>query len=153
MGQERQMRLLNGRIWASSGSWWWTGKPGMLQSMGSQRVGHNWGTELNWYDITLCAVLSRFSHVRLCVTLWTVPRQAPLSMGFSRQEYWNWLPFPSPGNLPHPGIEPACLKSNPLWQAGSLTLVPPGKPNITLYIESRVWYKWTYYETETDSWT
>ena len=36
-------------IWASSRSWWWTGKPGMLQSMGSQRVGHNWATELNWY--------------------------------------------------------------------------------------------------------
>ena len=35
-------------VWASSGSWWWTGKPGMLQSMGSQRVGHNWGSELNW---------------------------------------------------------------------------------------------------------
>ena len=35
-------------VWASSGSWWWTGKPGMLQSMGSQRVGHNWVTKLNW---------------------------------------------------------------------------------------------------------
>ena len=35
-------------VWASSGSWWWTGRPGMLQSMGSQRVGHNWATELNW---------------------------------------------------------------------------------------------------------
>ena len=35
-------------VWASSGSWWWTGRPGMLQSMGSQRVGHNWVTELNW---------------------------------------------------------------------------------------------------------
>ena len=37
-------------VWASSGSWWWTGKPGMLQSMGSQRVGHNWTTELNWAE-------------------------------------------------------------------------------------------------------
>ena len=36
-------------IWASSGSWWWTGKPGILQSMGSQRVGHDWATELNWH--------------------------------------------------------------------------------------------------------
>ena len=35
-------------VWASSGSWWWTGKPGVLQSMGSQRAGHNWTTELNW---------------------------------------------------------------------------------------------------------
>ena len=37
-------------VWASSGSWWWTGKPGVFQSMGSQRVGHNWVTELNWTD-------------------------------------------------------------------------------------------------------
>ena len=39
---------LNGRVWVSSGSWWWTGRPGMLQSMGSQRVAHDWATELNW---------------------------------------------------------------------------------------------------------
>ena len=42
---------------------------------------------------------------RLSVTQWTVAHQASLSMGFSRQEYWNGLPFPSPGNLPDPGIE------------------------------------------------
>ena len=46
------------------------------------------------------------SHVRLFATPWTVAHQAPLSMGFSRQEYWSWLPFPSPGDLPDPGIEP-----------------------------------------------
>ena len=38
-------------VWASSGSWWWTGKPGVLQSMGSQRVGHDWATELNWTEL------------------------------------------------------------------------------------------------------
>ena len=38
-------------VWASSGSWWWTGRPGVLQSMGSQRVRHNWKTELNWTDV------------------------------------------------------------------------------------------------------
>ena len=54
-GQQR-IRWLDGIptrwtwVWASSGSWWWTGKPGVLQSMGSQRVGHNWVTELNWTD-------------------------------------------------------------------------------------------------------
>jgi len=42
-------------------------------------------------------------------TPWTVARQAPLSMGFSRQEYWNGLPFPSPGDLPNPGIKPGSL--------------------------------------------
>ena len=46
------------------------------------------------------------SRVRLFATLWTVARQAPLSMGFSRQEYWSGLPFPSPGDLPKPGIKP-----------------------------------------------
>ena len=45
---------LNGRwVWVSSGSWWWTGRPGMLQFMGSQKVGHNWATELNWTDYFL----------------------------------------------------------------------------------------------------
>ena len=51
-------------------------------------------------------VLTRFSRVRLFATLWTVARQAPLSMGFSRQEYWSGLPCPPPGDLPDPGIEP-----------------------------------------------
>ena len=56
---------------------------------------------------------------KLCLTLvtpWTVARQAPLSMGFSRQEYWSGLPFPSPGDLPDPGIEPR----SPALQADSL---------------------------------
>ena len=60
----------------------------------------------------LCACeLSRFSHVRLFVTLWIVARQVLLSMRFSRQEYWSGLPFPSPGDLPDPVIEPVSLVS------------------------------------------
>ena len=59
-------------------------------------------------------------------TLWTVARQTPLSMGFSRQECWSGLPCPPPGDLPNPGTEPTSLTSLPL-QAGSLPLVPPGK--------------------------
>ena len=50
--------------------------------------------------------LTSLSRVQLFVTPWTVAYQAPLSMEFSRQEYWNGLPFPSPGDLPDPGIEP-----------------------------------------------
>ena len=50
-------------------------------------------------------VLSHFSHLKLFATLWTVACQAPLSMGFSRQEYWSVLPCPPPGNLPDPGIK------------------------------------------------
>ena len=71
------------------------------------------------------------SHVQLFATLWTLARQAPLSMGFSRQEHWSGLPFPSPRDLPNPGIEPqpAAL------QADALSSEPPGKlesANITL---------------------
>ena len=51
-------------------------------------------------------MLTHFSHVRLCVTPWTVACQAPLSMGFSRQEYWSGLPFPPPEELLDPGIKP-----------------------------------------------
>ena len=72
-------------------------------------------------------MLSGFNHDKLFVTLWTVAHQAPLSMGFSRQAYRSGLSFPSPGNLPDPGIKPTSLPS-PAQQAGSFTLAPPGKP-------------------------
>ena len=60
------------------------------------------------YTLHAC-VLSCFSHVQIFVTLWTVANQAPLSTGFSRQEYWSGLPCPPPGDLPDPGIEQASL--------------------------------------------
>ena len=56
-------------------------------------------------------MLNCFDRVRLFATLRTVAHQAPLSMEFSRQEYWNGLPFPSPGELPDPGIETTSLMS------------------------------------------
>ena len=56
-------------------------------------------------------VLSHFSSVGLFATLWAVACHAPLFMEFSRQEYWSRLPFPSPGDLPHPGIKSTSLKS------------------------------------------
>ena len=64
------------------------------------------------------------SRVRLFVIPWTVASQALQSMGFSRQEYWSGLPFPSPGDLPDPGIEPR----SPALQAGALPSELPGKP-------------------------
>ena len=64
------------------------------------------------------------SHVQLFATPWTVACQAPLSMGFSRQEYWNGLPVPSPGDLPNPGIKPR----SPALQADALSSEPLGKP-------------------------
>ena len=74
-----------------------------------------WGTNV---------VLSHFSHVQVFATLWTVAHQAPLSMGFSRQEYWSGLSCPPPGDLPDPGIKPQSLMCPAL---ASLPLVPPGK--------------------------
>ena len=62
-------------------------------------------------DIIYAYMLGRFSRVWLFVTLWTVCCQAPLSMRFSRQEYWSELPFPPPGDLPNPRIEPASPES------------------------------------------
>ena len=56
-------------------------------------------------------MLTRFSHVQLFAALWTVAHQAPLSLGFSRQEYWSGLPFPPPEDLSNSGIEPASLLS------------------------------------------
>ena len=69
----------------------------------------------------MCA--KSLSHVQLSVTPWTLGHQAPLSMGFSRQKYWSGLPFPSPGDLPDPGIKP---RSSAL-QAAPLLSEPPGK--------------------------
>ena len=63
-------------------------------------------TGLRFSGYPVMMTLSRFSHVQLFVTRWTAAHQAPLSMRFSRQEYRSWLPFPPPGDLPEPGIEP-----------------------------------------------
>ena len=124
-----------------------TGWPGMLQSMGLQRVRHDWATELNWPEqllmllflfhrwenfgrgrisnwpsvtwlvcgrtgnltigtqISVCVcvcVCYSLSRGRLFASPWTVARQGPLSMEFSRQEHWSGLLFPSPGDLPWP---------------------------------------------------
>ena len=61
------------------------------------------------------------SEVTQCPTRWTVAHQAPPSMGFSRQEHWSGLPFPSPGDLPDPGIKPR----SPSLHADTLTSEPP----------------------------
>ena len=63
------------------------------------------------------------SRVQLFATPWTVAYQAPRNMGFSRQEYWSGLPFPTPGDLLNPGIEP----TSPALAGQSFTTAPPGK--------------------------
>ena len=68
--------------------------------------------------------MKSLSRVQLFATTWTVAYQAPLSMGFSRQEYWSGVPFPSPEDLPNPGIE----AGSPALQADSLPSEPLGKP-------------------------
>ena len=81
-----------------------------------------------FFDLLFVAVvtcmLSHFSHVQLFTTPWTVARQAPLSMGFSRQDYWSGLPCPPQGCLSNPRIQPESLMFLH-WQAGSLPLAPP----------------------------
>ena len=85
------------------------------------------GKRENMHTCTECVLAKLLSHVRLFVTPWTVAPQAPLSMGFSRQEYWRGLPCPPPGDLPDPGTEPMALIS-PALAGGSLPLAPPGNP-------------------------
>ena len=80
------------------------------------------------FSTSFCCFQS-LSRVQLFATPWTVSRQAPLSMGFSRQEYWSGLPFPSPGDVPDPGIEPTC----PALAGRFLTAEPPGKPQVMVY--------------------
>ena len=69
--------------------------------------------------------MNLLSHVQLFATSWTVAHQAPPSMEFSRQEYWSGFPFPSPEDLPNPGIKPG---SSALW-ADALLSEPPEKPD------------------------
>ena len=74
----------------------------------------------------VCVYAESLSRVQFCVTPWTIAHQAPLTMELSRPEYWRGLPFPSPGDLPNPGIEPTSLASFAL-AGGCLPAVPPGK--------------------------
>ena len=84
-------------------------------------------------------VLSCFSCVQLFSTLWTVAHQFPLSMGFSRQEYWSGLSCPPPGDLPSQGSDLGllCLLH---WDAGSLALAPPGKPRGLLSTRDQIYF-------------
>ena len=132
------------------------GEPDGLPSMGSHRVGHNWsdltaaafhmemetsivpllllysfvyiyiGTAA-LYTHTHACMLSRFNHAQLLTILWTAACQAPLSMGFSRQEYWSGLPCPPPGVFLTQGLN-SHLVYFLHWQVGSLPLAPPGNP-------------------------
>ena len=80
------------------------------------------------HHIGLKVKVKSLRYVQLFATQWNVAYQAPLYMGFSRQEYWSGLPFPSPGDLPNPGIE----LWSPALQADALPPEPPGKQLVVL---------------------
>ena len=77
--------------------------------------------------VCVCVCAQQLSRVQLFATPWTIAHQAPLSMGFSRQENWSGFPFPSPEDLPDPGIEPESLAS-PALADGFFITVPPRRP-------------------------
>ena len=111
------MQLGSNRPWTDAGPWPGVGMLGVPDL-----------TDLNILAIKAMHVcmLSRFRHVQLFVTPWTVACQAPLSMGFSRQENWRVLPFPPPGDHPDPGVKPMSLAC-PALAGGFFTPEPPGK--------------------------
>ena len=132
-GRQR-MRWLDGItgwtwVWVNSRSLWWTGRPGVLRFMESQRVGHDGATELNWFRmrsgielkllLRLGCVCAKSLQSCATVTLWAVACQAPLSMGFSRQEFWSGLPCPPPAIFLTQGLN-LCLMS-PALASGVFT--------------------------------
>ena len=102
-------------IWSSNPT------PGHVSRQNSNKKRHTFPT---FMCFMLCFMSSPASFIH---TPWTVAHQAPLSMGFSRQEYWSGLLCPPPGDLPNPGIKPR----SPALQADSLPSEPPGKPKNT----------------------
>ena len=103
----------------------WINKQNVVYPYNETLICHKKGIKF-WYTLQyvwtlkMCVHAKLLSRVRLFVILWTVAHQAPLSMEFSRQEYCSGSPFPSPGDLPDPGIEPASLTS-PALASGFFT--------------------------------
>ena len=94
------------------------------------RLPHPWdspgkNTGMGCHFLLQCVKVKSLSHVRLLANPWTTAHQGPPSLGFSRQEYWNGLPFLPPGDIPDPGIEPG----SPALQSDTLLSESPGKPH------------------------
>ena len=107
----------------------------------SGHPGPCWGAGLRQFSKFTVCVPSHFSHFQLFATLWTVAHRDPLSMGFSRQEYWSGLPFPSPRDLPDPGFE----SMSPALQADSLTSEPTQKLErikLSFFPSEMPWGQW-----------
>ena len=103
---------------------WWTAVNGVTQSPTRLKLLSSSSSSALQGPLPVEVKVKSLSRVQLFATPWTVAYQAPLSMGFSRQECWSGLPFPSPGDLPDPGIKPG----SPALQADNLPSEPPGKP-------------------------
>ena len=115
----------------------WLGwKKGIAFQEESMHLFWNYSVILIESQVQLRKYACVLSCVWLCSTPWSVAHQAPLSMGFPRQKYWNRLPFPSPGDLPNPGIKPA----SPVLASGFFTTELPGKPIICLNLCNRPAY-------------
>ena len=85
--------------------------------------------------VSKCESVSRSVMSDSLIPPWNVAHQAPLSVGFSTQEYWIGFPFPSPGDLPNPGIE----TKTPMVAGGFFTTEPPGKPSTTVLLENNLY--------------
>ena len=96
--------------------------------------------------LLLCVCAQSSSHVQLFAAPWTVAHQTPLTMEFSRQEYWSGLSFPSPRDLPNPGIEP----ESPALQADALPSELPGKPvkSVSTLLHN-LWLSFAFYMQST----
>ena len=100
-------------------------------------------TDLGYWFLYTACMLSHFSCVWLFTTLWTLARQAPLSMGFSRQGYWRGLPLPTPGDLPNPGIKPVSLMSPAL--TGSFFTTSTIWEAFFVWWKPKLWYRCLWY--------
>ena len=109
-GESKRRKILRTGL---AKAWNWGHVRSHIREGGNQFV-----CSIGWSEV------KSFSRVQLLAIPWTGVYQASLSVGFSRQEYWSGLPFPSPGDLPDPGIEPR----SPALQADTLPSEPPGKP-------------------------
>ena len=102
----------------------------LTSSLSARHQGHGCNPgwpQVSWWSLLCECVLSHFSDVQLILTVWTVVCQAPLSMGFSRKEYWSGLPCPPSGDLSNPRIKPTALMS-PALAGGFFPTRPSGKP-------------------------
>ena len=131
-------------VWADSGNSEGQGNLACCSPRGG-RVGHNWVTEQHHYSVCVCVCVC----ARPCSVMsdslwppWTVAHQVPLSIELSRKEHWSGLPFPSPGDLPDPGIEPASPVSLALV-AGFFTTEPTEKVLSAKYLLKYI-YIFTY---------